>query len=225
MPIGSVEGFLITLLFVVPGGLGVEFRRWFFPASTPSAFSELLHALGASSSALVIVEAGTGLIGLVTRTELSFGDALIRPVTEQQNVPTGWATWVYLLFLLLALVLPVMLGWLRRTDRVTSLFGDIAVSSKSIDHLFAEIWRPQSDGQAAWVIVETEDGRSLQGQVIFRTSVPEPPEVILEDVYDITDPKDVRPGGGLLWIPTQNLKRLWLLPKDAVPAEDNEGRG
>jgi hypothetical protein len=31
------------------------------------------------------------------------------------------ATWVYLLFLLLALILPVALGWLRRTDRVTSL--------------------------------------------------------------------------------------------------------
>lgn len=53
MPLGSFEGLLVTLLLLVPGGLGIELRRWIYPAKEPSPFAELLHALGASGAALI----------------------------------------------------------------------------------------------------------------------------------------------------------------------------
>lgn len=56
MPIESVEGLLVTLLLLVRG-FGIEFRRWVYPSKNPSPFAELLHALGVSGAALIVLEA------------------------------------------------------------------------------------------------------------------------------------------------------------------------
>lgn len=214
MPISSLEGLIVTLLLLVPGGLGVEFRRWVYPARPPTPFTELLHALGASAVALIVLEAAAGIVGWGSAWTGGMGDALVRPLAESSGIPTDGATWVAYMagFLPAALLLPVLGGRLRRVGWVRGLFGNIAFYDSGPDQLLGELWDPPEPGLSPWVVVETADGRSIQGQVVWQTTAPHPFELLLVDVYDITDiERPISGRGGILWIPRESIRRMWLV--------------
>lgn len=218
MPLGSFEGLLVTLLLLVPGGLGIELRRWIYPAKEPSPFAELLHALGASGAALISLEAGAAVYGALSNWRGGFGDALLMSLVEGHGIPRSgsvWATYGFG-FLTLALVLPALAGRVRRLHFVRALFGRLALHDSAPDQLLDEIWRSIADGEAPWVVVETTDDRSIQGQIVWRTTAPYPTELLLIDVFDVTQPRrPITGGGGVLWLPRENIRRLWLLSLEA----------
>lgn len=215
MPLDSFEGFIVTLLLLAPGGLGIELRRWVYPSRAPSPFAELLHALGASGVALVALESPVAwLVGLTAPWPGGAGDALLVPLTEGRGIPQDATAWLFYLFAYvpLALSLPVLGGWLRRTHLVRRAFGRRALYDSAPDQLFEEIWGAEADGEAPWVVVETTDDRAIQGQVVWRATAPHDTEILLLDVYDVTDPRRPVPGGGgIIWIPRDSIRRLWLL--------------
>lgn len=214
MPIASVEGLALTLLLLVPGGLGVELRRWIFPAKEPSPFAELLHALAASGTALIVLEAGAAIYGWVTAWPGGMGDALLRPLADAGGIPASGDVWAAYVsgFLPSALALPSIAGAARRAGWARRVFGRIALYEFGPDQLFREIWRPPEPRLAPWVVVQTSDGRSIRGQLIWRTTAPNPLEVLLMEVVDVTHPDRPASGeGAVLWIPRENIRRIWLL--------------
>lgn len=213
MPIASVEGLIFTLVFLVPGGFGVEFRRWIYPSKEPSPFAELLHALGTSGAALIVLEAGAGIYGTVTGWPGGVADALLRPLVEAQGIPSSdvWAAYMFG-FLPLALFLPALGDRVRRTRWARRAFGGIALYEGGPDHLFEEVSEAPQDELAPWIVVQTTDGRSIQGQLVWRTTAPDPLELLLVDIDDVTHPDDPKSGGrSVLWIPRDNIRRLWLI--------------
>lgn len=218
MPIASVEGLTLTLLLLVPGGFGIELRRWIFPSKHPSPFAELLHALGASAAALIALEIGAAAFRAIMGWPGSMGDALLGPLAGTRGMPTTSDVWfAYLLgFLPLALALPAVAGGLRRARWARTLFGRIALYEVAPDHLFEEVWEAPEKGLSPWVVVETTDGRSIQGEVVWRTMTPNPLELLLVSVHDVTAPDEPKFGGGsVLWIPRENIRRLWLILAEA----------
>ena len=105
MPIGSVEGLLGTLLFVVPGGLGIALRRAIFASQAPSGFTEALHAL---ASALVALLATESIFTVADPSSKGIGDYLLVPLSEPTSFPEQLSWGAYAAFLAAALMLPAI---------------------------------------------------------------------------------------------------------------------
>lgn len=221
MPTGSVEGLILSLLFVVPGGFGVDLRRSIVPASAPSPFRELLHALGTSGAAIIVMELMFGLAGAFGQN-VGMGDAIVGPVLAAKEAPVSTFPWGnYLGYLVLALSLPLLAAGIRRSKPLKQIFRGVSLHSTGLDELFAEIWPglPASGGTPApWVVVETSDGRLVQGQMLWRSTAPHPVELILGDTCDVTDPSDEKQGERWLWIPTSSIGGIRVQPPPETPS-------
>jgi hypothetical protein len=223
MDLGSTEGLLLTLLFIVPGGLGMQFRRYIYPASQPSAFSELLHSVATSVSALVLLEFVTGVVGFIRTCDFLMGGYLTNDLLQGKDhlIAEGSQVWVrYLGLAIVAVTLPPVLGRIRNTQPIRKLFGGIGRFDEGFDDLFEERWSGSKRDAAPWVVVETTDNRRLQGQVVWRSTAPNEPELTLSSVWDVTDSKNqVALGVGHLWVPAQTIRRVLLHPADAPRAK------
>lgn len=176
------------------------------------------QAPGGSYSALVF------RAGLTPWVDTKVGEALVKTLASGSSLSTISGAWrAYLAFLMLAAFLPVILGRLRRAGFVRRLFGNIALHENAYDHLFKEKWEPLAGRVAPWAVVQTEDGRSLRGQVTWRTTAPNPPAFVFERVYDVTDPDNQLEGAGWLVINGQQIRRFWLLPPQTPNEKSQPG--
>ncbi|MGH2703284.1 MAG: DUF6338 family protein [Actinomycetota bacterium] len=179
MTIGSVEGLLVTLLMIVPGGLGSTLRRSFYPMQAPSAFAELMYALAAALLALLTVE-----FIFTAFSREPFGNQLLVPLVTQDESELDWNLGAYAPFFLIALGYPTLGAWLRRLPRVQALFGVISPHADGLDLILREAL-PSRARAGIWITVNTEDDEALLGQLMWRSTAPDPVQLVLGRVRDL----------------------------------------
>lgn len=135
MPIGSVKGLLVTLLFVVPGGLGAALRRSLFAAHTPTAFTELLHSLAGSLVALLATETA---FMVIDRDDLGLGDYLLTPLSQPEAFPSELRWSAYVAFFCASLALPTFGAWLRRLPPARWVFRAVSPHANGLDYIMHE---------------------------------------------------------------------------------------
>lgn len=208
MPAGSFNDLLVTLLFVVPGGLGIALRKSIFATQAPSPFTEFLHSLAASLVALLTTEVA---FGLAAGGRKGVGDFLLVPLARPTDFPAelDWAA--YVTFILCALGAPAFGAWLRRTGPARRVFRTLSPHADGLDYLVHEA-RPQGTrARELWAIVNTEADEAFLGQIAWRSTAPDPLEVVLSTVRDMNDPEETEHGDDwLVWLPRESIRAIWV---------------
>jgi hypothetical protein len=218
--IGSVEGFLVALLFVVPGGLGVSLRKNLFSAQIPSAFNELLHALAAALVALLATELAFMLVGSGSE---GFGDFLVRPLTGPTPVPINMNWDAYIVFTGFALGLPSALAWFRRQKPIRALLGTLSPHADGLDYLLREALPKESRKEGIWVTVNTDAEEAFLGQLMWRSTAPDPTEMVLSRVRDLNDSTEVtQQEDWSVWIPRDSIRAVWVHIPSNTPADHTQ---
>lgn len=208
MPIGSVEGLLGTLLFVVPGGLGIALRRAIFAAHTPSAFTEALHAL---AGALVALLATESLFTLFDGSTRGVGDYLLVPLSKPNTFPEHLSWGAYTAFLAAALILPATGAWLRRLPPARWLFRAVSPHADGLDYVLHESRPKGTRREEVWVTVNTTEDEVLLGQLAWRSTAPDPLELVLSRVRDVSDPtEDEQQEEWVVWLPGDSIRAVWI---------------
>lgn len=226
MSLASVEGVVVALLFIVPGATGVTLRGFLWPTRTSTAFEELVHAVACSTAALLLLEIVTGIAGLLPWNEWRLGTFLINALLADalpSQLQQDLALWYrLLLFAVVAVAFPSLIQSLRTRPRVLRLtrVEHMSLYNDGFEALFQETsseaakwderWRSSGD-ESPWIMVDTEDGRRYRGQVMWRSTPPEPPELILINVSDVSYPDDVVDIAGVLLIGGHTITRLWMM--------------
>lgn len=208
MPIGSVEGLLITLFVVVPGGLGAALRRSVFASQAPTAFTELLHALAGSLVALAFTEA---LFMIVDPSPDGFGDSLLGPASRAEVFPGGIDWKPYFAYVGLALLLPTTGAWVRRLPRARWLFRAASPHADGLDYVMHEARPTEHRREEVWATVNTVTGEALLGQIAWRSTAPDPLELVLSRVRDMNDPQESeQQEDWVVWIPEESIQAVWV---------------
>lgn len=206
MPLTSVEGLLISLLFLVPGGLGLRVRRHVYSQPAATAFWEALSALAASLLALLALEIGGGLVGLLTRFDLVVGNQLVEPLLfgiNKTSIP--WEA--YFAYFGLALVLPLLGSWAVRTRLLHWLR---APSAHGLEYLVDDV-RPKEERKVGpWVTVTTTNNDTFFGWLMWKSTPPDPFEVVLGDVTELSDPDSQGDPNWALWLPADSISSAWV---------------
>lgn len=232
MSLASVEGVIIALLLVVPGGVGVSIRDYARSPASKSAFDDLLHALAWSAGTLLFLEILTGLCGLILPVNWQLGTFLIDDLLAEdvaQRLRTEQDLWYRLLtFAFVAAVLPPGLRQLRRIKWVGRIIRaeDVSLYNDGFEALFQETIREAAKwdsrweipkSESPWIVVDTDDDRTYRGQIMWRSTPPEPSQLILIDVSDVTDPDDIVEIEGMLLLRGDVIRRLWVMRPDRPP--------
>ena len=235
MSLASVEGLVIGLLFVVPGALGLGLKNYLWAGKQLSTFDQLLLSLVYSTGALLALEVATGLVGVAPKVSWRLGSYLTNELLDPnfvQSFRTDLSLWYRLLGLAaMAVALPPALRWLRTRPLVLKWKPARHLSTHSVgfEALFEETrfeaakWNDQwrwHPNESPWVYADTADGHRYMGQMVWRSSAPDPPELILFDVSDVTDPTAEEQIPGLLLIGGDEMTRLWIMRPDNVPGRE-----
>lgn len=216
MNIGSFEGLVLGILFVVPGGLGIALRRSVFPAQAPSAFAELLHSLAAVLVALLFTEC---LFVLLDKSSEGVGDYLLSPLlkTETFSKTVDWSAYVF--FGLSALLLPVAGAWLRRRPPLRWILGGISPHADGLDYIIHEARPRDLRDEEIWATVNTSGDEALLGQLAWRSTAPDPLEIVLTRVRDLNDPNETeQESDWFVWLNRDSIRAVWI----NVPTPDQE---
>jgi hypothetical protein len=167
---------------------------------SPSAFSDTLYALGASLIAVLVVEAYISI-------GRPFGTAIINPVSSGSINKIHWLAYPF--FFSLALFLPLAGSWLRHSKRVIATFGP--APTDAFDYVMREALPTSAREQGVWVTVQTENDESLLGQLLWRTTAPDPLELVLARVRDVNDStEEEQDADWVVWIPRESIKAVWV---------------
>ncbi|HEV2757397.1 MAG TPA: DUF6338 family protein [Actinomycetota bacterium] len=226
MSLGSVEGLLFALLFVVPGSTGLLVRGYVWPTRRSTGSEELVRAVAHSTGALLLLEVVTGVGGLLPSTEWRLGTFLINDLLGGDlpaQVDHDISLWYrLLLFAVTAVALPSVMQWVRSRPALLRLVraDHISLYNGGFDAMFRETiieaarWDPRwrlTPGESPWVLVDTDDGRRYRGQVMWRSTAPSAPELILIDVGEITYGDAVVDLPAMLLIGGESIRRLWVM--------------
>lgn len=208
MTIGSVEGLIVALLFVVPGGLGTALRRSTFGAQTPSAFAELLHSLAGALVALFAIEF---LFTVFDPRVKGLGDYLLVPLSEPEGFPQNLSWGTYAAFFGAALLLPLAGAWLRRLPPGRILFRAVSPHANGLDYVMHEARPHGMRREEVWVTVNTTEDEVLLGQLAWRSTAPDPLELVLSRVRDLSDPtEDEQQEDWVVWLPGDSVRAIWV---------------
>lgn len=231
MSLASVEGLVVALLFVVPGVIGIGLRNHLW-GKEASSFDQVLLSLAYSTSALLLLEIATGAVGLVPQFDWRLGSFLTNDLLSPDFVAafrSDLALWFrFLSYAVCAAVLPSTLRWLRMQGdlrtRGLSMHSDGFEALLEETRFEASLWDPRWSGdeyESPWLMIDTDDARRFMGQVMWRSTAPDPVEFILIDVWDVTRPEAPAQIPGLLLQRGESVKRLWVIrPDDAPTAQD-----
>ena len=219
MPIASVKGLIVTLLLVVPGGLGAALRRSAFATQSPTAFTELLHSLAGALIALVAVESTFMVIG---GSDAGFGDYLLKPLASPQAFPDDLHWPAYAAFFTSALMLPTVGAWARRRGPFRRVFRAVSPHASGLDYILHEARPRLKRGEEVWATINTIEGEALLGQVAWRSTAPDPLEVVLARVRDLNDPDEAeQQEEWMAWVPGESIRAIWI----HVPMNEDEQSG
>lgn len=235
MSLASVEGLIVALLFIVPGALGIGLRNYLWAGKQLTSFDQLLLSLAYSTGALLLLEIATGLVGLLPKVDWRLGSYLTSALVDPEfvdNFATDLSLWYrFLLFAAVAIGVPSGLRLLRTSKFVLRWkpARHLSVNSVGFEALFEETrfeasgwderwrWHPN---ESPWTYVDTTDGHRFMGQMVWRSTAPDPPELILFDVSDVTHPGAEEQIPGLLLIGAEHTARLWIMRPDNVPGRE-----
>lgn len=226
MTLASVEGLVITLLFVVPGALGIGFRNYLWSGRPLSPLEQVLLPLTYSAATLLLLEVVTGVVGLAPALDWRLGSFLINELLTPSlpaRLSTENSLWYrFFVFGFCAAVLPSLLRWARSWSWVRKLkpARHLSLYSDGFEALFEETrfeaqkwderWRT-GPNESPWLMVDTSDGHRYRGQMMWRSTAPDPAELILIEVTDITDPDTPADIPALLLLGADEMERLWIM--------------
>lgn len=221
MPIGSIEGLLLTLLFVVPGGLGYALRKSIYSAQPPSAFLEAVNSLAAALVALLGVEV---VLMVVHRSAKGVGDYLLSPIARLDEFDPSALSWrAYAAFCAAAVFLPTIGAWSRRTDAARWMLRAVSPHADGLDYIVHEARPKTARKQEMWATVTTTSGESLLGQVAWRATAPDPLEVVLSRARDLNDPSETeQEEDWMVWLPRDSIEQIWIHVPRAIEDVSND---
>lgn len=208
MNIGSVEGLVLGLLLVVPGGLGIALRRSIYAAQAPSAFSELLHSLAAALVALLFTES---LFVVIGGGPQGIGDYILEPIlgTQAFSETVSWSA--YAIFGMSAIILPTVGAWTRRTPLGRGLLGSISPHADGLDYIIHDARPKELRHEEIWATVNTTADEALLGQLAWRSTAPDPLEVVLTHVRDLNDPTESgQEPEWFVWLRSDAIRAIWI---------------
>lgn len=225
MSLTSIEGILVALVFILPGAMGLQLRSYLWSGTSGGSTENLISAIAFSTGGLLFVEFATAVAGWVSSWSAHFGDFLLKDLVTSSNpiAAASPATWSrYLLFAIAVILLPSLLRWLRERPWIIAVkkTGHLSLESVGFEALFEESVKEAAKWDTTWegyardglhVMVETDDDRRFQGEMMWRSTAPEPPEIILINVLDVTDSAAVFSMDGLALFRAQTLRRIWIL--------------
>jgi len=208
MAIGSVEGLLVSLFFVVPGGLGSALRRAVFGSQAPTAFAELLNSLANALVALLLTET---LLMVVGSGREGIGDYLIDPLSRAESFPSGLEWGTYAFYLSAAILLPTLGAWLRRLPLSLWILRAVSPHAGGLDYVMHEARPQELRREEVWVTVNTHEDEAFLGQVAWRSTAPDPLEIVLSRVRDLNDPEETdQQEDWMVWLPAESIRAIWV---------------
>jgi hypothetical protein len=122
-------------------------------------------------------------------------------------------------FSLLALVIPVLGGWARRWSWVSGLFGTLSPHSDGLSYIIHEARPRGSRREGIWVTAKIETGEVHLGQLLWRSTPPDPLQIVLARVRDLTDPEERdHEEDWVMWLPGSSIKEMWI----HIPSQPEE---
>jgi hypothetical protein len=228
MSLASVEGVVITLVLVLPGALGIQLRSYLWSSRDGNTAEVLLSSVAFSLTTLLLLEFGAALVGLIPTLDIGFGSLLLQDILGDDKVvrPDSDLWLRYLVFATAAISLPSALRWIRMKPWLLKMkrTAHLSLESVGFEALFEESIKEAGRWDVDWkgygeeglhVMVDTEDDRRFQGEMMWRSTSPDPPELILINVRDITDAENILNLDGLVLIRKDNMRRIWVLKPPA----------
>lgn len=214
---------MIALVLVLPGALGLQLRSYLWSSRDGTTAEELLSSVAFSLTTLLLLEFGAALAGLIPNVDAAFGSLILRDILGSTEVRSDSGLWTrYLLFAVATISLPSALRWMRMKPWVLKMkrTSHLSLESVGFEALFEESIKEAGRWDDGWkdydkeglhVMVETEDDRRFQGEMMWRSTSPDPPELVLINVKDVTDSEKVLFMDGLVLIGKSNIRRVWIL--------------
>lgn len=233
MSLTTLEGVLIALVVVLPGAIGIELRSYLWSGRDGAVTERLISSIAFSIAALLILEFLTAFVGIFPRRHVIFGDFILRELVAAKDPIARSSPGVWGRYLVLALVaagLPSLLR-IRKSSLVLKLkrTEHLSLESVGFEALFEESVKEASKWDDAWtrytdgglhVMVETEDDRRFQGEMMWRSTAPDPPELILISVKDVTDSASPVSYDALVLFRERSIRRLWILKPNESQSSD-----
>ena len=208
MNIGSLEGLALALLLVVPGGLGIALRRSIFSAQPPTPFTELLQALAASLVALLFTET---IFMVVDGSTDGMGNYALRPLLQTGSFADSIDWLAYTVFGVAALVLPSVAAWARRSAFGHAILGRVSPHADGLDFIIHDALRGHSRSEEVWVTVSTMGDEALMGQLAWRSTAPDPLELVITRVRDLNDPtEEGQQPGWFVHLRGDAIRAIWV---------------
>lgn len=188
MDFGSVEGVVITLLLLVPGGLGDVLMRSITGLGAPTSnFRQLLSAVAWSISGLGAVETVNSFI-----SQGEFGGFLLEPITRiSSGAQEAELAVRYLVYVSVVVVLPPLArAAARRAMRAASR---ATLAGPSFDRLID--YGPKTSEGHRFAEIETERG-AVSGWVLWSTR---------GEVEDAAVILRSHENQGVTWVPARSI--------------------
>ena len=156
MDLGSVIGIIVTLMLLVPGGIGDVWMRSLHRMPEPrSDFRQLLSAVTWSISALAVVELSAAAV-----TRKAMGSFILKEVpTISSSSDVGSLAGRYAVLVLVSLALPSLARWLLLV--LATRFSPITLAQPSFDLIAKEAPRAATGFMFAKVAKETRNDRRV----------------------------------------------------------------
>ncbi|CAN5494472.1 hypothetical protein BH23ACT6_BH23ACT6_27290 [soil metagenome] len=200
MQLGSVEGVVVMLVVLLPGGLGDALMRFVTKMPPPQDnWSQIIAAAAWSVSSLSLVELAYSAF------RNNFGEFLIVPLTGG-DVASGVgavAGWRYAAYVGVAIVFPSLARWGVRQPFIEKLAGGRTMAEHSIDRLLRyapplpEAYGPATGG---YVRILTDGGGPIEGWVQWASDSLEGEDA----AYIVRDADSL----GVTWVPLSSVRSL-----------------
>jgi hypothetical protein len=207
-------------------------RDYLWAGRQLTAFDQVLFALTYSVGALLLLELITGAIGVAPGVDWRLGSFLTNSLLSPRFVDRFTADlslWYrFLTFAGCAIALPSALRWLRTRSLVLKLkaFRHLSLHRDGFEALLEETrfeagrWDDRwayGPNESPWLMIDVDDGHRYMGQMMWRSTAPDPLELILIDVKDVTDPATPAEIPGLLLLSGEDITRVWVMRPDNSP--------
>lgn len=139
------------------------------------------------------------------------GTYLLCPLLQARSFPDSIGWLAYAVFGVAALALPTAAAWTRRSPFGRAILGRISSHADGFDFIIHDALRGYSKSEEVWVRVNTMGGEALLGQLAWRSTAPDPLELVMTRVRDLNDPtEEGQQPGWFVHLRGDAIRAIWI---------------